>query len=165
MKVCECGCGQEVRVRFLPGHNSQFIKRKRKSPVDYVSEDRGYKTPCWTWQQGKTGQGYGLVSVNKRHELAHRNLYEQVKGSIPVGMELDHLCRNRDCVNPDHMEPVTHAVNIRRGPQSKLSMESARIIRQRCADGDRKDAVARDFGVDPSIIYDVVNERIWREGA
>jgi len=73
---------------------------------------------CWFWTgpmwggSGEDGQSYGRTS---RGRYAHRFSYEMAKGPIPAGMELDHLCRNRLCVNPDHLEPVTHRENILRG--------------------------------------------------
>lgn len=69
---------------------------------------------CWIWRGGHDGDGYG--SFNNGHgALAHRWLWEYLNGSIAAGMELDHLCRRRDCVRPDHLEPVTHAENMARG--------------------------------------------------
>ena len=57
--------------------------------------------------------------------LAHRVYYERHVGPVPEGLELDHLCRNPGCVNPEHLEPVTHAENIRRGYQAKREREAA----------------------------------------
>ena len=68
---------------------------------------------CWSWR-GSTDRGYGRVSVNDRLVYAHRFVWECMRGAIPPGLQLDHLCRNRRCVNPDHLEPVTHIENCRR---------------------------------------------------
>ena len=62
-------------------------------------------TGCWLWTSYEIGNGYGC----------HRKVYEALKGPIPHGLSLDHLCRVRCCVNPDHLEPVTHEENVRRG--------------------------------------------------
>ena len=73
---------------------------------------------CWIWQGSKDRLGYGRVGGSKSGEgrgLAHRFAYEFVKGPIPEGLELDHLCRNPPCVNPDHLEAVSHLVNTLRG--------------------------------------------------
>lgn len=75
---------------------------------------------CWIWMSG-TAQGYGLYGKNMgaygkaATALAHRCAWIIANGPIPSGMELDHKCRVRSCVNPDHLEPVTHKVNINRG--------------------------------------------------
>lgn len=70
---------------------------------------------CWQWL-GETNQhGYGRVKLGDRRFAAHVVVYESERGPVPTGKCLDHLCRNRDCVNPDHLEPVTQRENILRG--------------------------------------------------
>lgn len=71
-------------------------------------------TPCWQWT-GHLDDGYGHIRVNNKQGQAHRFSYEQFRGPIPDGMEIDHLCRNRACVNPAHLEAVTSVVNTLRG--------------------------------------------------
>lgn len=70
---------------------------------------------CWLWAAGKTKQGYGVFRVGTVLWRSHRLAYVEAHGAIPDGLELDHLCRNRSCVNPEHLEPVTHRENILRG--------------------------------------------------
>lgn len=72
-------------------------------------------TGCWIWQWVLSDVGYGTKRINGRTVLAHRWMYQQANGPIPTGLTIDHLCRNRACVNPAHMEPVTHKVNVLRG--------------------------------------------------
>lgn len=72
--------------------------------------DCGYKTLCWPWIAAKTN-GYGVVQYRGRLQRAHRVIRTILVGPIPEGLESDHLCRNRACVNPDHAEPVTQAEN------------------------------------------------------
>lgn len=67
--------------------------------------------PCRLWTGTLDSDGYGRASAGR---LAHRVTYELEVGPIPPGLEIDHLCRNRACVNPDHMEIVTHAINMAR---------------------------------------------------
>lgn len=74
---------------------------------------------CWKWTGAKNAYGYGLVclrAAGKQVRLgAHRVAWQIVRGPIPNGLTCDHLCRNRDCVNPDHLEPVTNRENVLRG--------------------------------------------------
>src|ERR1035437_6893898 len=73
---------------------------------------------CWNWTAHTDGMGYGQLAKPGQHGglvVAHRFAYELLVGPIPEGLQLDHLCRNRACVNPDHLEPVTRRVNILRG--------------------------------------------------
>ncbi len=71
---------------------------------------------CWEWTAYKTQGGYGQIrGEDQKMIYAHRAVYELLVGEIPEGLQIDHLCRNRSCVNPDHLEPVTAKENIRRG--------------------------------------------------
>jgi HNH endonuclease len=70
---------------------------------------------CWLWTGCLYQTGYGRFVVDGRWILAHRFSYQTYKGPLLEGLELDHLCRMRCCVNPDHLEQVTHAINIQRG--------------------------------------------------
>lgn len=83
---------------------------KRWPWMGYVVCENG----CWEWV-GSTSDGYGRIGLGGKKVLAHRFMYEAANGIIPVGREIDHLCRNKACVNPDHMEPVTHRENLLRG--------------------------------------------------
>ncbi len=77
----------------------------RSDPVD-----------CWEWLASRGESGYGRLRFNGKEVKAHRYAYELLVGPIPEGLDLDHLCRNRGCVNPRHLEPVTRSVNLRRSP-------------------------------------------------
>lgn len=75
--------------------------------------------PCWIWTGGTAGVGYGSFEagtrLTPRRVYAHKFAYEELVGPVPLGLELDHLCRVRKCVRPEHLEPVTHRVNVGRG--------------------------------------------------
>lgn len=70
---------------------------------------------CWYWTACKNIGGYGRVKIGDRFLMAHRVAYEGSVGQIPNGLQLDHLCRTRECVRPDHLEPVTNKENVLRG--------------------------------------------------
>lgn len=71
---------------------------------------------CWLWTAALNPDGYGhFISPGPTWPAAHRVAYAQLVGEIPVGFELDHLCRVRRCVNPWHLEPVSHRTNVLRG--------------------------------------------------
>jgi hypothetical protein len=72
-------------------------------------------TGCWEWLGSKHNLGYARTKIDGRHTYIHRYLYRVYRGEIPAELELDHLCRNRGCVNPYHLEIVSHAENVRRG--------------------------------------------------
>lgn len=105
---------------FCPGHGN----RQRRLGLDrYEVRDMGHTTPCWVWLgQIAPVTGYGLTYtgfVPRRKVGAHRAVFEAHRGPIPTGLDLDHLCRVRACVNPEHLEPVTRGENLRRGTQAR----------------------------------------------
>jgi hypothetical protein len=166
---CHCGCGEQTKVSpytdrprgyvrgeprfFKPGHH------RRLAPKPYEPRDCGYETPCWVWQWGKKETGHGQSRINGKHVSAHRMMWEQVHGPVPDGLELDHLCRNPSCVNPEHLEPVTHAVNMQRGSNARLTVYQVREIRVSAESGP---ALAQRFGVGTSTVYAIRNGKSWR---
>ena len=106
---------------YCEGHNWQLRHLDELRPLSgraITFEERVWlkvnKTEtCWLWTGSASG-GYGTMAVHGVVNRAHRVVYELLRGPIPDGMVLDHLCRVTLCVNPDHLEPVPHAVNIQR---------------------------------------------------
>lgn len=101
---------------------------------------------CWLWTGERTSKGYGRFHAGDRQVMAHRFAYEDLIGSIPVGLTIDHLCRVRHCVNPAHLEPVTNTENIRRG----MGWGGTNVRKTHCYKGHP---------------YDEVNTRRRRDGS
>lgn len=93
---------------------------------------------CWLWAGGENGKGYGFMKVvaGESPVYVHRFAYDLLVGPIPEGLTIDHLCRVRNCVNPDHLEAVTSRVNTLRG--FGTSAQNAR--KTHCKNGHRFDA-------------------------
>lgn len=174
---CQCGCGQRTSlaqqtvaklghvkgqpVFYMRGH----ANRKREK---YAEEDRGYGTPCWIWQLWQTDENYGRITLQRvdggvSSQLAHRWVWEQKRGPIPHSLQLDHLCEQPACVNPDHLEPVTNAENVRRSRTTKLTWDDVRIIRAELAAGATHAELATRYRVCIATIGHIKSGRNWRE--
>ena len=94
--------------------------RPRTTPEDRYHSAVVQAPGCWHWSGRINHAGYGVMTIENRNVLAHRFSYELLVGPIPPGAEIDHICHTRDCSNPDHLRPVTHALNHqnRSGAQS-----------------------------------------------
>lgn len=169
--MCGCGCGQATKIavktdsrqgwikgqphRFLRGHNAI-----RRSAHERFWEKVERTADCWIWRGGKNDAGYGTFAVRGRRApmRAHVWAWEQSHGPVPEGLQLDHLCRNRACVNPAHLEPVTSAENTRRGRTAKLDWDSVEAIR-----GSTEPAglLAERYGVSTNRIYDIRSGIGW----
>ncbi len=90
---------------------------------------------CWIWQGSRNDRGYGKVLLNNpRLIYAHRLAHLALVGPIPSGAEIDHLCRNPPCVNPEHLEAVSHTTNVRRG-ESVAASRARALARTHCRRG------------------------------
>jgi hypothetical protein len=126
----------------------------------YTIQDDG----CWRWNGTKTPGGYGLVRSGKLMIYAHRDTYSRAFGSIPEGMDLDHaVCQNPSCVNPDHLEAVTRAENVRRGRAAKLTADDVTAIRHAASNGISQIALARQYGVAPCTVGRAVARSTWSD--
>lgn len=103
---------------------------------------------CWNWLGMINEKGYGRIDVSGRKISAHKYIYENTLGKIPDSLELDHLCRNRKCVRPDHLEPVTHQENIRRSLKN-------RVVKTHCIRG-------HEFNLENTYLVRDGVRRSWR---
>jgi hypothetical protein len=135
----------------LPGHRHPLPVLRRY----HVNPDTG----CWHWLGYVGADGYPRCKPagENRTSVAHRVFYEHHVGPIPAGLHLDHLCRVRACVNPKHMEPVTHAENNRRGAATKLTASEAREIRAAV------DALCERYDVRPRTLSAIGERQIWKD--
>lgn len=172
-RTCK-GCG----IRFFPRQPKQpgtycsrpcgcrhRNKTKKGEPFErkYVVD---HETGCWNWIRGKDKDGYGKHTVTIDGKTftvrAHAHSFIMNGGVIPDGKVIDHLCRNTSCVNPDHMEPVTNAENIRRGNGAKLTSAQVETIRRRYAsESVMQSTLAREYGVAVSAIHKIVTGQAW----
>lgn len=113
------GCARPLKTHGWCGTHYECWRRSG-SPFPRTDADRFWEKVnrtglCWEWTGCLTTQGYGQFRLDGRNEGAHRVAWTWFFGPIPEGREMDHLCRNRGCVRPSHLEPVTRKENTDRG--------------------------------------------------
>lgn len=118
---CRCAeCREAHRLDELKRRRMRGIQPpKIRPPLERFWEKVDKTKTCWLWMASQDGCGYGIFRASAgKQRRAHRWAYEQFVGPVPEGLVLDHLCRVRNCVNPAHLEPVTHQENMRRSRQT-----------------------------------------------
>jgi len=118
-------------------------------------------TFCWNWIGHIIRKGYGYFHFNNKDGLAHRFAYKYWKGEIPTGLELDHLCNNKKCVNPSHLEVVTHVENMRRAiiPKGIYSKEGKKTHCPQGHEYNEKNTFYRKSGRHCKICTKIHNNR------
>lgn len=94
-----------------------WSKRRAMTNMDRYADSIVFEpmSGCWLWIGATYNNGYGRMRQLGKELKAHRVIFAEVKGTLDASVALDHLCRNRACVNPDHLQPVAHRVNCVRG--------------------------------------------------
>jgi len=163
--LCHCGCGQQTRIaartrltighvrgqplRFISSHNSTKNKNIKKMFIEDGASG------CWNWIGRINRYGYfGPIG-------AHRVMYEKLKGKIQDGLQLDHLCRNKKCVNPNHLEPVTQVENSRRAAP-KITREKVKKIFTLRKAGMIQREIAALVGCTRRHVGNILEGRCWR---
>lgn len=143
------GCTGSRLARGYCGKHYQRLRAgsdpRTPSSKDLTADERFWRKvdktgPCWIWTAGRDWDGYGIFSDAGRSRRAHRWSYAALVGPIPDGLQLDHLCRNRACVNPGHLEPVESRQNTMRSPVAPAALNAAKDV---CRCGQPYDAVSR----------------------
>ena len=119
MNPCFCGCGVEVNRLYVHGHNRRgamtVVTGNHRELLFWNHVGPLGLGECWDWIGARSNKGYGYFNAGEKRVRAHRFSYELYNGPISKVMTIDHLCRNRGCVNPTHLEVVTLQENISRG--------------------------------------------------
>lgn len=146
-RMCACGCGEpsspaETNIyrkgvliyrkgdlrQYVTGHRARAFLDPVRQLMRHVQV---VPSGCWIWTGARLPTGYGWARVGGRSRAAHLQMWRAVRGPVPHGLELDHLCRETLCCNPDHLEPVTHAENVHRS----FSPSAVNLVKTHCLRG------------------------------
>lgn len=175
---CWCKCGflttvaedtdrSNWKIKGLPrlfrrGHSTSL-----KGNPEYEERDCQFRSNCWMQGRGSVNQ-YGLQYGTARRPgeavpiSAQRLLYERHVGTVPEGYDIDHLCRITLCVNPDHLEAVTHEENVRRGKNTRLSPEGVREMFVLRKQGWTFQEIADEYGICQTHACKIIQGHKWK---
>lgn len=145
---------------FIPDEGGTVLRRGRGA--DYRVNEDG----CWIWQRGIDPQGYGRLHVANGHfdQRAHREYYRRGNGPIPAGWHVHHKCHVRACVNPSHLEAISHSAHLARHKQAEISpldWESVNAIRAAAHAGKWEQELADEYGISRQSIGQIILNHSW----
>jgi len=144
-------------------HNLKYVDRQYKQERYKINPETG----CWEWQLSLINNKYGedkhYQKLNGGSKLAHIIEYEKVYGKVPKHLELDHLCKNTKCVNPEHLEAVTPKINKRRNSYTKLAENDISLIKDLHFNKKKTlTFIATKYKVSITTIWNVINNKTWQ---
>lgn len=179
--IAKCKCGNIIKTNTTklnkPKHPSCGCWEGSFDRYKVGFEEKIEKSPnCWIWTGCVDNNGYGVYGRREKgkQRITHRVAYELYKGKIPDGMVVRHLCHNKLCVNPDHLELGTYQDNMddmvkadrqakgQNQGAAKLTDSDVRKIRQLYKEGMPSRPIAKMFNMDKSTILDIVNRKYWK---
>lgn len=158
-------------MKYVPVPERFWPKVNKRSGTFGI--DGTFPTECWEWIASVAKNGYGEFNINRRSHGSHRVAWELTVGPIPSGLWVLHQCDNRKCVNPDHLFLGTVTDNnkdkIKKGRSNrgekhghaKLTAKDVVDIRIKVDSGITQTAIAKIYGVDPSTISYICNNKTW----
>ena len=150
-------------------HGDPHITLKNHPPIERFMRHIiiSANTDCWIWQKARDKDGYGLFKANRKDYRAHRWIFDQINGKIPQGKQISHLCHNKPCVNPDHMEATTHTQNLRQNAIDGLITKCRKLTKEKATAIKNMPGLQREiatrFGVTQSLVGQIKRGEIWRE--
>lgn len=175
---CHCGCGQTTNIAmatktcagWIKGTPKPYLLGHSSAKSQEVKEEKFWlkvsfrPDGCWEWTGHRDDKGYGTTwevgAAAFRSTKAHRMAYRLIFSNIPDGLELDHLCRHRECVNPWHLEPISHLGNMRRGANTRLTDQQVREI---LLTNESRKVLADKFGISTDTVAAIKNRKDYRK--
>lgn len=173
--ICRENERKELTGLVLPARATEYSELATAGVAERFWSHVRIGEGCWEWLGKRNPRGYGRVRISGREQLAHRIAWQLTHGKIPPGKVVLHVCDHPWCVRPDHLRLGTQAENVRdmfrkgrnvnvrgeRHPAAKLTQEQVMSIRMRCANGEGRRKIAREYGVSSTNVRHILKGRIW----